>query len=117
MELKDQYCLACNREDIQALPKDQRQTLCSQLNDWKILSLATDRSWDDGQRLDKSWKFTNFAKAIEFINSVAKLAEKEGHHPDIHLINYRDVVISLHTHSVNDLTINDFILAAKIDEI
>jgi 4a-hydroxytetrahydrobiopterin dehydratase len=45
------------------------------------------------------------------------LAEAEGHHPDLHLTNYRDVTIELWTHAAGGLTENDFILAAKIDKL
>jgi len=54
---------------------------------------------------------------IEFFNKVAALAEEEGHHPDLHLEGYRQVAIELRTHAIKGLSENDFILAAKINEI
>ena len=54
---------------------------------------------------------------IDFFNKVAALAEEEGHHPDLHLVGYRNVAIELWTHAVNGLTENDFILAARIDQL
>ena len=54
---------------------------------------------------------------IDFFNKVAALAEEEGHHPDLHLEGYRQVKIVLWTHAVGGLTENDFILAAKINEV
>ena len=48
---------------------------------------------------------------------MAELAEAEGHHPDLHLQDYRNVSIELWTHSVGGLTENDFILAVKIDRL
>ena len=54
---------------------------------------------------------------IDFFNKVAALAEEEGHHPDLHLEGYRKVTIALWTHAVGGLTENDFILAAKINQI
>ena len=54
---------------------------------------------------------------IDFFNKVAALAEDEGHHPDLHLEGYRQVTIVLWTHAVGGLTENDFILAAKINQI
>jgi 4a-hydroxytetrahydrobiopterin dehydratase len=53
---------------------------------------------------------------MKFINSVADIAETEGHHPDIH-VSYNRVTIELYTHSIGGLSENDFIVAAKIDEI
>jgi len=54
---------------------------------------------------------------IEFFNKVAALAEDEGHHPDLHLEGYRQVAVELWTHDIGGLSENDFILAAKINEI
>ena len=66
--------------------------------------------------LCRSFKFKNFAEAIKFVNSVAKLAEEEGHHPNI-LIHYNKVDFDLWTHAIKGLSENDFILAAKIDRL
>jgi 4a-hydroxytetrahydrobiopterin dehydratase len=71
----------------------------------------------DGRRIRKEWVVKNFIAGMEFFNSVAKLAEDEGHHPDLHLEGYRDVAIELWTHAIGGLSENDFILAAKIDEL
>ena len=71
----------------------------------------------DGRRIRKVWVAKNFIAGMEFFNSVAKLAEDEGHHPDLHLEGYRNVAIELWTHAIGGLSENDFILAAKIDEL
>ena len=71
----------------------------------------------DGRRIRKEWVVKNFMKGMEFFGRVAKLAEDEGHHPDIHLEGYRNVAIELWTHAIGGLSENDFILAAKIDEL
>ena len=55
--------------------------------------------------------------AIDFFNKVAALAEEEGHHPDLHLVGYRNVAIEIWTHAIGGLSENDFILASKIDLI
>src|SRR3989344_1430799 len=60
------------------------------------------------------YKFEDFVGAMKFVNKVADIAEKEGHHPDI-TIHYNKVEIILWSHFVNGLSINDFIIAAKID--
>jgi 4a-hydroxytetrahydrobiopterin dehydratase len=65
-------------------------------------------------RLFRQFKFRNFLEAMKFVNTVAKLAEEESHHPDI-LIHYNRVDLDLWTHAVKGLSENDFILAAKID--
>jgi len=67
-------------------------------------------------RIKKRFKFASFIDAIAFVNKVAELAEKEGHHPNI-FIFYNKVDIELYTHSIRGLHDNDFIIAAKINEI
>jgi 4a-hydroxytetrahydrobiopterin dehydratase len=65
----------------------------------------------------REWVAKNFMAAIEFFNQVAALAEDEGHHPDLHLAGYRNVAIELWTHAIGGLSENDFISAAKIDQL
>lgn len=74
---------------------------------WKVI---------DFKRIEKTYKFKNFAEALDFTNKVGELAEEEGHHPNIHL-SWGKVVIKLWTHKIDGLHENDFILAAKIDEL
>jgi 4a-hydroxytetrahydrobiopterin dehydratase len=71
----------------------------------------------DSQRIARSWRMKDFAAAIDFLNAVARVAEAEDHHPDLHLTGYRHVTVELWTHAAGGLTENDFILAAKIDEL
>ena len=59
----------------------------------------------------------DFAAAIRLIERIAKLAEKEDHHPDIHLTGYRKLSVELSTHAIGGLSDNDFILAAKIGKL
>ncbi len=66
--------------------------------------------------IKKEFKFEDFVRAMEFVNKIAVIAEEEGHHPDI-AIHYNKVDITLWTHFINGLSINDFIIAAKIDNI
>lgn len=94
------------------LPNYTRQQAEEQLE-----GLAEWRLVRDGQRIRKEWKTADFVAAIEFFRQVADLAEAEGHHPDLHLEGYRNVAIELWTHAIGGLSENDFILAAKIDQI
>ncbi|MGH7204291.1 MAG: 4a-hydroxytetrahydrobiopterin dehydratase [Candidatus Levyibacteriota bacterium] len=63
----------------------------------------------------KDYKFKDFKAAVEFVNKVGKIAESEGHHPDINLHNWNKVTLTLTTHAIGGLSENDFILASKID--
>ena len=70
----------------------------------------------DDQLLKKSFEFPDFKQALDFTNSIGRIAEEQGHHPDIFL-TYGEVRVQLSTHSAGGLTENDFILAAKINEL
>ncbi|MAO45513.1 MAG: 4a-hydroxytetrahydrobiopterin dehydratase [Crocinitomicaceae bacterium] len=77
-----------------------------------------DNNWSviDNKELVRNFKFDNYKSAIKFTNSVAELAENEGHHPYIH-VNYKIVKIILFTHKIEGLHENDFLLASKIDKL
>ena len=66
--------------------------------------------------LEKEIKFNNFLDSQKFVNEVGKISENEGHHPDI-LFGWGYAKIRITTHSIEGLSENDFILAAKIDKI
>ena len=66
--------------------------------------------------LEKEFKFKNFLNSQKFINEVSKISENEGHHPDI-LFGWGYAKIKITTHAIEGLSENDFILAAKIDQI
>ena len=70
----------------------------------------------DGHRIERTLEFPGFKSALEFVNRVDELAERGRHHPDIHLA-YGKVKVELWTHKVQGISVNDFILAAKIDRI
>jgi 4a-hydroxytetrahydrobiopterin dehydratase len=70
-----------------------------------------------GERIRKNWTMKNFVAGMEFFHAVAKLAEEEQHHPDLHLEGYRNAWIEIFTHAIGGLSENDFILAAKIDRL
>lgn len=67
--------------------------------------------------ISREYATKNFLAAVEFINKLAVIAEEENHHPDIHLTGYRKLRVELSTHAIGGLSENDFILAAKINEL
>ncbi len=69
-----------------------------------------------GSSISKRFKFRRFTQGIEFINTVAALAEKEDHHPDIH-VKWRTVTLELMTHDEGGLTERDFKMAKKLDRL
>lgn len=74
-----------------------------------------DQGWTvSNNHIQRKFAFQDFDEAMFFVNEVAALAESEDHHPDMH-VSYRTVVIELWTHDVDGLSLNDFILASKIE--
>ncbi len=81
------------------------------------LSMTPEWRVEDDTKIIRDFKFKNFKQAIGFINQIASLAEEEGHHPDIYLHNWNKVLLTLSTHAIKGLSLNDFILASKIDKL
>ena len=107
-QLSAKRCSACEGE-IAKLTAEQVGELIQALDGWQITG--------DGLRIRKAWEVKNFMAGIDFFNRVAQLAEEEGHHPDLHLDDYRHAWIEIWTHAIGGLSENDFILAAKIDRL
>jgi 4a-hydroxytetrahydrobiopterin dehydratase len=105
--LKDKKCIPCEG-DVKPLSKTAAQRIVGELTGWTLAA--------DGKSLSKEMVFKDFDKAMDFVNMVADAAEFEQHHPDID-IRYNKVLLGLSTHSIGGLSENDFILAAKIDDI
>ncbi|XP_078446282.1 transcriptional coactivator/pterin dehydratase isoform X2 [Wolffia australiana] len=108
-------CAPCNSKDIWAMSEHSAKELLEKselgIHGWDLLN-------EGGPlKLQRSWKTKSFLKALEFFQLVADVAEAEGHHPDLHLVGWNNVKIDLWTHSVGGLTENDFILAAKINDL
>jgi 4a-hydroxytetrahydrobiopterin dehydratase len=101
-------CSACEG-DIAKLSPEQVRAQLQLLDGWRITY--------DGLRIRKDWQMKNFLAGMSFFNIVAQLAEEEGHHPDLHIEEFRHVWIEIWTHSIGGLSENDFILAAKIDRL
>lgn len=105
--LTQQKCIPCEG-NVKALTREQFSHYLPMVPSWTVVKDI---------KIERDFKFKNFAEAIEFINKVAKIAEDEGHHPDIFLHNWNRVRLSLTTHVINGLFLNDFILASKIDQL
>jgi pterin-4a-carbinolamine dehydratase len=71
---------------------------------------------DEAHRIERTYRFKNFAAAYSFVQKVAELAESEGHHPDVSF-GWGYVTVSLQTKKIKGLHENDFIMAAKFDEL
>ncbi len=109
IDLTKQKCEAC-RIGAPKVTETEVAELKPQVPDWQ-LALRGD-IW----RLERSFEFKDFAGAMTFANQVGELAEKEGHHPAI-LVEWGRVTVSWWTHKIKGLHRNDFIMAAKTDQI
>ena len=107
-ELKHKKCQPCEG-GVEAVSPQEAAEQLEKLPGWKLA--------EDGKKIRKDWTVQDFSSAIEFFQRVAEVANAEDHHPDLHLTGYRNVAIELTTHAIKGLSENDFILAAKIDDV
>jgi len=106
MELHKQKCVPCEGGTPTLKPKQTKEYL-NKTPKWKAIK---------NHHIHREFKFKDFNSALKFVNKVSKIAERENHHPDINL-GWGYVNMTTYTHSINGLSINDFILAAKINRI
>lgn len=107
--LKDQSCVPVRPGDA-SLTGAEIEELRTQVPDWQLIE-------QDGiKRLERVFKFKNFSQALAFTDRVGELAEQEDHHPAI-LTEWGKVTITLWTHVIKGLHRNDFIMAAKTDQL
>jgi 4a-hydroxytetrahydrobiopterin dehydratase len=104
---KDKHCVPCEG-GMPPLDHEYVQKYAAQIPDWKVA--------DDDKSISREFTFKDFVGAMKFVNAVAEIAQGEGHHPDMYIF-YSKVRLELSTHAVGGLSENDFILAAKIDEV
>ena len=107
--LSENRCEAC-RADAPRVSEDEMSRYLKEVPDWRVIEV------DGMKRLERTFKFKNFAAALKFTAEVGRIAEEEGHHPDI-LTGWGKVVATWWTHKIKGLHRNDFIMAAKTDRI
>ncbi len=107
-QLTAKKCQPCEG-GVEPYSAEQAEAQLAKLSGWQLAN--------QGERIRKSWTVKHFMAALDFFNKVAVVAEEDGHHPDLHLERYRNVTVELYTHAIGGLSENDFILAAKIDQL
>ena len=107
--LTKEKCTACRRDSPRVTEAEMLE-LKPQIPEWTLLER------EGIERLERVYRFVNFAEALSFTNRVGALAEEEGHHPAI-LTEWGRVTVTLWTHKIRGLHRNDFILAAKVDSL
>ena len=102
--LANKTCQACRQGDP-ILDDQSVSELLLSIPDWQL---------NEGQKINRIYRFTDFEKTIDFINKVAQIATMNDHHPDVSF-GYNYCSISYSTHAINGLSENDFICAAQIE--
>jgi len=109
MTLARETCVACRRDSPRVTDQEIVE-LAPQITDWELTAV------DDVPRLERSFKFRDFAKAIAFAITVGDAAEAEGHHPRL-TVEWGRVGVEWWTHKIRGLHRNDFVMAAKTDRL
>ncbi|MEK7176902.1 MAG: 4a-hydroxytetrahydrobiopterin dehydratase [Patescibacteria group bacterium] len=107
MSLSQKHCKPCE-EGAKPLSRGEANKLGEEIGLWHI---------ENNSKLERIFTFKDFKEALEFVNKVGEIAEREGHHPNITLFDYKKVKLELYTHSIGGLSENDFILASHINNI
>jgi 4a-hydroxytetrahydrobiopterin dehydratase len=108
-DLSGMKCVAC-RKGEPAISEAEMAALRPQIPDWQVVER------DGVPRLERIFRFPNFAQALAFTDRVGALAEAEGHHPAL-LTEWGRVTVTWWTHKIGGLHRNDFIMAAKTDQL
>ena len=107
MKLIEKHCEPC-KSDSPTLTEEMLNSFFNELDDaWAMF---------EEQKIQRHFIFKNFDQALAFTNQIGLLAKHENHHPDIFL-TWGKLTVTLWTHNINKLSENDFILAAKIDQL
>jgi 4a-hydroxytetrahydrobiopterin dehydratase len=105
--LAERHCVPCEGGVPPMEPEEAEAMLAELEAGWEIA---------DDHHLTRGFDFDDFAEALEFVNAVGEVAEAEGHHPVI-TFTWGEATVEIWTHAIDGLSENDFILAAKIDEL
>ncbi len=105
--LREKYCKSYPKGDP-PLSMEKANQLLQQLHEWSMDQKE--------QIIQRTFKFKNYYETMAFVNAVAWIANREDHHPDME-VGYNRCLIRYSTHSVGGLSENDFICAAKIDNL
>lgn len=106
-QLSEKHCVPCEG-GMPPLSKTESEVLLKEVDEWTLMG---------EKEILKTYKFEDFKEAMQFVINVGKIAEKENHHPDIKIFDYKKVEIRISTHAIDGLSENDFILASKIDDL
>ncbi len=107
-KLTERKCEPCEGK-TRPFSRDEAAGYLNEVPGWQLT--------EDGRGLWRDYSLKNFMAAVDLVNKIAVIAEREDHHPDIHLTGYRRLHVDLTTHAISGLSENDFIVAAKINDV
>lgn len=107
--LTQRHCVPCEGNE-DPLTEQRENELHTAVPEWEL-------SRSGMHQISREFTLKNFKTAIAFLNQIAELAETEGHHPNLRLHDYKKLDVELYTHAIGGLSENDFIMAAKIDQL
>ena len=107
-DLTQKKCEPCEG-GVDPLRRTQFEVYLDQVEGW---SFTEDDKW-----MEREFVFAHFQDALDFVNTIGAIAEEEGHHPNIFLHSYCKVRVELYTHAIGGLSINDFVVASKINQL
>lgn len=107
-DLSQKKCVPCEGGTLPMTLTECAPYLKQIGKDWQVV---------EEKKIERLFKFKNFAEGLAFVNKIGMIAEAENHHPNIYLFSWNKVKITLTTHAIKGLSVNDFILAAKINKI
>lgn len=106
-DLKQQHCQPCEG-GVDPLTREQAQAFLHQTPGWALNAAGTE--------INRAFSFKNYYETMAFVNAVAWLSHREDHHPDLE-VSYKRCLVRYSTHAVKGLSANDFICAAKVNDL
>lgn len=107
MSLSDKKCTPC-QGGVEPMSRNEAESYLKQVPGWGLL--------EDGKKIQRRFKLKNFAEAMRLAETVGELAESQDHHPDV-CFGWGYTQVTFHTHKIGGLHENDFIMAARINEL
>lgn len=104
--LAQQTCEPCNAK-TPPVTGEEAARMHREIPAWRL----------ERKRLVRDWTLKDFQAALDLANEIGRLAEEEQHHPDLHLTEFKRLRVELTTHAISGLSRNDFVLAAKVDQL
>jgi 4a-hydroxytetrahydrobiopterin dehydratase len=106
-DLLTKHCKPCE-SGAPPMPRDRAQAMMAEIPGWSMNDMATEVSL--------TFRFKNYYETMAFVNALAFIAHREDHHPDLE-VGYKRCRVRYSTHAIGGLSMNDFICAAKVNDL